>query len=230
MMYKNRTFMHPSKNGYTETVGLDMLVPLMLLGPIYLIYKRAWVLALILSPIIAISVLIVVGFVASAIGGWAAFIVWFIVLAGAYIGMLDYIAENYLKRGWIELSDEGRAALSRPATPTPSPPPSKAMSPEPRAAAYCVRCGAGLASGAKFCGACGNPVETVSVSKTPEARIPVFKETPPAPEPLRSEILGPTRECGHCKEIIPKSALVCRYCGNRQNDDWPKPDWLKAEK
>ncbi len=68
---------------------------------------------------------------------------------------------------------------------------------------YCVRCGAKLDTGDKFCGGCGNPVELVPAGDSGAA---------PAPTAPAGEGRDAVR-CPVCGEYLDKHATVCSACG-----------------
>lgn len=97
-------FRNPA-NGHIETVGIGTILLGMLLGPLYYMFQGAW--SAVLASVLVGWICPVIGFAAGARMTPA------MAIAGAFIGSLFWstlmaklIARNYLRRGWVQVSDD----------------------------------------------------------------------------------------------------------------------------
>lgn len=83
--------------------------------------------------------------------------------------------------------------------------------------AYCVRCGAKLDAGDKFCGGCGKSVELVPAGDSGAAGVSGSSSSAPASMASPSTVpAGKGRgavRCPVCGEYLDKHATVCSACG-----------------
>lgn len=91
-----RIFSNPA-NGHTETVSGESWLAMLLLGALYLAYKGLW-------GHFSIWMLLVVGF-SVLTGGPGILIALPLASIGYAIGIKNILANSYLRRGWVEVSE-----------------------------------------------------------------------------------------------------------------------------
>uniref|UniRef100_A0ABW0FXM6 Uncharacterized protein n=1 Tax=Azospirillum himalayense TaxID=654847 RepID=A0ABW0FXM6_9PROT len=94
------TFIHPMNAGYTETVGVGSVILTALLGPLYLVYVRAWFAAL-LTLVIGGPLLAFLTMATASGGNVAAVILCYVIGSASWgLAMVPLIEKSYLRRGW----------------------------------------------------------------------------------------------------------------------------------
>ncbi|CAO3453854.1 hypothetical protein [Azospirillum argentinense] len=94
------TFAHPMNAGYTESVGALSVILTAILGPLYLLYVRAWFAALITLFIGYPLAVMIATFAASSGSTWAGPLCYAIAALSWGLAMVPLIEKSYLRRGW----------------------------------------------------------------------------------------------------------------------------------
>jgi rRNA maturation endonuclease Nob1 len=82
----------------------------------------------------------------------------------------------------------------------------------------CDKCGARIFPSAKFCGACGDPVEKMAASAPPQVSTktiicPACQEENPI-DVAFCAVCGQELICDKCHRLIREGAGFCSYCGD----------------